>query len=126
MDNTPFSSNTSRPLVTITGTRNGYIQLAPAQPITQYGQLPPALFTAAQAWAAILEEHGAKRVYWITLSEAVTHLHIHLYPRWSDTEAKGVPLFEDRNTAGQPPWTPPLDAALSEWAILHNVERLHP
>ena len=94
----PFAhvANKGIALVAIKGMRKGYVQLATCDVIETYEQLPLALLEAAKAWAVILEKHGAKRVYWMTLSEVVTHLHIHLYPRWADDALKGIPLFEER------------------------------
>ena len=120
MDN-PFLSNTSQPLVALCGPRKGYLQIAPSQEITQYQDLPKSLFEAAQHWAIALEQLGAKRIYWITLSEAVPHLHIHLYPRWSEDEPKGLVLFEQRNTMPQPLWTDPVEQALVTWARRFQV-----
>ncbi len=117
----PFHRNSAKPLVALAGTRNGYIQLSTARLITQYAELPPELFLAAQAWAARLEALGAKRVYWITLSEVVTHLHIHLYPRWSDDEDRGVSLFEQRDNTPQPAWASDVNTALTDWANTHQV-----
>lgn len=121
---TPFQTPSNHPLVALRGTRGGYIQLAPAAPIQTYDGLPPSLFTAAQAWAHTLETLGAPRVYWITLSEVVRHLHIHLYPRWPDDTLRAIALFEARDQSPQPPWTPALEAALAHWAEQHDVALL--
>lgn len=117
----PFFISSQQSLVAIQGQRAGYIQLATSQEITEYSQLSVELFTAAKAWAATLEAHGAKRVYWLTLSEVVPHLHIHLYPRWTDDERKGLPLFEARNESPQPVWPSELKNALAEWVSKHDV-----
>jgi diadenosine tetraphosphate (Ap4A) HIT family hydrolase len=122
----PFLTATNRPLVALCGLRGGYIQLATAREVTDYSALPPELFFAAQAWAAQLEELGARRVYWITLSEVVRHLHIHLYPRWSDDEPRGLALFEQREASPQPPWTANLRDALDAWSVAHAVHLLRP
>ena len=118
----PFLSTTNKPLRALQGTRGGYIQLATTSVITDYASLPIDLFLAARDWAARLEALGAKRVYWITLSEVVTHLHIHLYPRWDDTEDKGTTLFDQRDTEPQPDWSPAMLAALTDWANVHDVD----
>lgn len=120
----PFISSTTLPLVALRGNRAGYIQLAPAANVQTYAQLPPSLFAAAQAWAATLQAQGAPRVYWITLSEVVHHLHIHLYPRWPQDSLSGIPLFEARDTLPQPPWPQSLQAALADWAQQHGVHLL--
>lgn len=118
----PFAIETDKPFVTIKGKRNGYIQLATSKLLTTYSELPNELLLAAKAWAQILETHGAKRVYWITLSEVVDHLHIHLYPRWSDTEPKGLDLFNLREAGPQPEWTDEINLALAQFAQQFNVE----
>jgi len=117
----PFLTDTDRPLVAIRGLRGGYVQLASAQEITNYRALPQALFVAAQDWAARLEGLGARRVYWIPLSEVVRHLHIHLYPRWTDEEPQGLAVFEQRHASPQPPWTPQILAAFDAWIQAHAV-----
>ncbi len=111
----------NRPLVALKGARNGYIMLAPAAEITQYADLPSTLWFAAQAWAAILEQVGSPRMYTVILSEVTRHLHIHLFPRWPEDELRGTALFDGRDTQPQPPWTPALQAALTQWAQTHQV-----
>lgn len=123
----PFAQNTAHTLVALVGQRAGYIQVATPQPHQHYSALPPVLFQAAQAWCATLEQLGAPRIYWLTLSEQVRHLHIHLYPRWSDTETlRGTALFDQRNTTPQPPWQPHQQQALHLWAQHWNVALLQP
>ncbi len=117
----PFLTDTERPLVAICGLRGGYLQVAAAREVTRYRELPEELFLAARDWAARLEELGARRVYWITLSEVVRHLHIHLYPRWSDDEPKGLALFEQRETSPQPAWTRETLAELDAWRQAYSV-----
>ncbi|HEY9744621.1 MAG TPA: hypothetical protein V6C99_00220 [Oculatellaceae cyanobacterium] len=96
--------------------------LAPSQAVESYRDCPNELFTAARAWAARLESFGSPRVYWVTLSEEVRHLHIHLFPRWEGDTLKGIPLFETRNEPNQPAWTPQVKELLREWAARFNVE----
>lgn len=109
------------PFVALKGKRNGYIMLAPVTETTHYGDLPSAIFQAAQAWAALLEKSGSPRVYWITLSEVTRHLHIHLFPRWETDTLKGVELFETRDNQPQPEWAPETLQALAEWAKAYRV-----
>lgn len=121
----PFQTQTDKPFVALTGKRCGYVQLAPAEETVHYNDLPDELFMAGKAWAGALENLGAKRVYWITLSEAVPHLHMHLYPRWLENEEKGLPLFEARNEPPQPEWTDEAVHALHRWAAewkIHIIE----
>ncbi|WP_373533558.1 hypothetical protein [Vampirovibrio sp.] len=118
----PFKAiATQRPLVAIPGQRNGYIQLATATEITTYANLPESLFTAAKDWAALLEQSGSPRVYWITLSEVTRHLHIHLFPRWPQDSIQGIALFETRDTQPHPLWTPEQTHQLTQWANRHQV-----
>lgn len=122
MSTSPFINMVQTPLVAIRGYRCGYIQLACSVLKTTYSEQPLELFEAARQWAITLETLGAKRVYWITLSEAVSHLHIHLYPRWEDSEmTRGIALFENRAVLPQPVWTPHVEDALSSWAKTHEV-----
>ena len=110
-----------RPMVALKGQRNGYIMLAPATEITTYADLPDELLETAKAWAAILEQSGSPRAYWITLSEVTRHLHIHLFPRWPEDTLSGVALFETRDKHPQPVWTAEMDARLRVWAERHRV-----
>lgn len=113
---------TEKPLVAIRGARNGYIMLAPSQETLHYGGLPDSMLLAAKAWAATLENLGSPRAYWITLSELTPHLHIHIFPRWPEDALKGIPLFESRDSAPQPVWTPSIEMALDQWANQFSVE----
>lgn len=122
----PFLIDTDRLLVALCSLRGGYVQLAPAREVTRYRELPEELFLAARDWAARLEELGARRVYWITLSEVVRHLHIHLYPRWSDDEPKGLALFEQREALPQPAWSRETLAELKAWRQAFSVHVIQP
>lgn len=112
----PFAVETDHPLVAICGLRNGYIQLSCREDATHYEALPEAVLMAAKAWAARLESMGAERVYWITLSEVVRQLHIHLYPRWPEDSEKGLDLFARREAQPQPVWTPETTQKLQAWS----------
>jgi diadenosine tetraphosphate (Ap4A) HIT family hydrolase len=109
------------PFVALTRNRNGYIMIATNEEITNYTDMSLDLMAAAKSWSAILESHGAPRVYWIMLSEETKHLHMHLFPRWESDEKRGVALFESRNTTPQPEWTPALEEALAKWAEMWQV-----
>jgi diadenosine tetraphosphate (Ap4A) HIT family hydrolase len=121
----PFVINTSKPLVAIKGRRAGYIQLATSTYINTYAQLPVRLFEAAKLWAAIVETHGAKKIYWITLSEVVDHKHIHLYPRWHKDNLDGLDLFNNRINDEKTTinsWNSLLSDALLDWSNEYDVE----
>lgn len=118
----PFLIDTHLPLVAIQGQRAGYIQLASSKPSETYADLPETALIAAKDWAQKLEtEFNSPRTYWITLSEAVRQLHIHLYPRWPEDTDKSLDLFNQRDTESQPKWTPDLIEALQSWAERHQV-----
>jgi hypothetical protein len=110
-------------MVAIMGKRGGYIQLSPSHQVVGYSQVSTTFLNAALAWATCLEAQPTiARCYWITLSEAVKQLHIHLFPRYTDeTKIVGISLFEARNTLPQPDWTPSLTEALQQWASTHGV-----
>jgi diadenosine tetraphosphate (Ap4A) HIT family hydrolase len=44
------------------------------------------------------QELKADRVYSVTISEAVRHLHFHLIPRGADSDIAGLPLIEQATT----------------------------
>lgn len=112
-----------QPLVAKLGLRAGYVQLATTANQSRYSQWNELILKAALAWAQTLEAQpfNSPRVYWLTLSEEVRHLHIHLYPRWPEDNIKGLPLFEARNELAQPTWHTPLKQALSKWANTYGV-----
>jgi hypothetical protein len=115
----PFNTSGQHSLVAMWGGRSGYLQVASAYSCTHYADLPAEVLLAARHWAATLQHLGAKRVYWVTLSEQVTHLHIHLYPRWCDDEPeRGTALFDQRHhELAQPQaWPAPVLNALGAWA----------
>jgi hypothetical protein len=120
----PFVTKTELPFVAIKGLRNGYIQLASSTLQETYESLNPRLLLVAYHWCQELEALQTQRVYWLTLSEEVKHLHIHLYPRWFETEPKGLSLFEQRNQEPQPLWNEPTLKKLELWANQFNVHLL--
>jgi diadenosine tetraphosphate (Ap4A) HIT family hydrolase len=127
MAQAPFATTGQHALVAVWGGRVGYVQVAPAHQCETYSLLPFDMLTASRDWAARLEALGAKRVYWVTLSEQVRHLHIHLYPRWSDDETdRGTALFDARHTelANPQPWPSDVLNALAAWARHWDVALL--
>jgi diadenosine tetraphosphate (Ap4A) HIT family hydrolase len=43
---------------------------------------------------ALKKELPVERVYTVTISEAVRHLHVHVIPRESEDDVKGLPLIQ--------------------------------
>lgn len=125
MTASPFAVETEKPFVALLGKRNGYIQVATTTEATTYAELNPRLMLVAYHWCQQLEALGAKRVYWITLSEAVPHLHVHLYPRWFANEVKGVELFNQRENEPQPLWNEPTKKQSEQWAEQYNVHMIN-
>lgn len=126
MTSNPFLVETDKPFVAILGKRRGYVQITTRHEVTDYQHLPDGLLQAAKDWAIHLEALGAKKVYWMILSEVVTHLHVHLYPRWGDDEVKGPELFNQRNTDPQPEWRDEDLIALKKWAETYQVHIINP
>lgn len=121
MGNIFTAVKTEQPNVALTRNRNGYIMIATHEEAVSYSDFSLDLMAAAKAWASILENHGAQRVYWVMLSEETPHLHMHLFPRWDGDELRGIALFEARNTQPQPAWTPDLEDALKAWSETWGV-----
>ncbi len=117
----PFQAQTNKPFIAIKSRRNGYLQLSESRSVVNYSELSPNLLLVAKAWATKLEEFGAKRVYWIIYSEQVSQIHIHLFPRWTDEEARGADLFATRNENPQPAWTEKCEEGLFSWAEQYQV-----
>ncbi len=111
---------TNKKFIALKGQTNGYLQIAPAEFTDNFNNLNPQIFLIAQTWAQELEQLGAKKVYWITLSEIVTHLHIHVFPRWSDQEVKGLDLFALREECLWP-WNENTNKALNAWADKNQI-----
>jgi hypothetical protein len=124
--NNPFQVETTLPFVAILGERNGYVQVACSRTQEKYQHLNGHVLRVALDWCRRAELEGAERVYWITLSEMVRHLHIHLYPRWEADTIRGIALFEARNEDDQPAWTPALSRQVQEWARRHDVHIINP
>jgi hypothetical protein len=109
------------PFVALAGNRGGYLQVAANRADqTCLVNVPTVLPLIAMAWAQTLEHLGALRVYWFCLSEAQSHYHWHIYPRWLASEPQGWPLFAQREEEPDT-WTPSLKLALSQWAHQHNI-----
>lgn len=122
----PFTINTDQPLVSIVGQRAGYVQIASSQPCQTYAEFPDEVLLAAKEWARILEsDFGSPRVYWITLSEAVRQLHIHLYPRWPEDTLMSLDLFNAREQYPQPEWSSDLQVALTQWSVTRDIHLIY-
>ncbi|WP_249870462.1 HIT family protein [Oceanobacillus saliphilus] len=77
----------------------GYVYIEPKRHVEDWAQftdeelseLAPLIKRAEEA---IKKELPINRLYTVTISEAVRHLHVHLIPRDEGTIVKGVPLIE--------------------------------
>ncbi|MYL36437.1 HIT family protein [Halobacillus litoralis] len=77
----------------------GYVYLEPKRHVEDWTELSTEEFSQVgplvKKVEAFLKEQGkAERLYMVTISEAVRHLHIHLIPREEGGELKGLPLIE--------------------------------
>jgi diadenosine tetraphosphate (Ap4A) HIT family hydrolase len=77
----------------------GYFYIEPIRHVEHWDELSEAEFTEITSllWkltAFLKKEVNADRVYTVTISEAVRHLHIHVIPREESSEVKGIQLIE--------------------------------
>lgn len=77
----------------------GYVYIEPKRHVENWAQftdeelseLGPLIKKTEEA---IKKELPIDRLYIVTISEAVRHLHVHLIPREESMDVKGVPLIE--------------------------------
>lgn len=89
----------------------GYLYLEPKKHIESYSDLGD-LYTSLGNWIKkgmdwIQETYRPKKIYLITVSEAVPHLHFHLVPRHSE-EPKGIEYLRLALGSGFPTQNTPL------------------
>lgn len=121
MHNPFLACSTDKNFIALKGLNKGYLQIAPAKFVNNFSDLNSNIFQIAHSWAQILEKLGAKKVYWITLSEALPHLHIHLFPRWEDQSIKGLDLFALREQCLWS-WNQETNNCLYVWAKENQIE----
>ncbi|WP_079478045.1 HIT family protein [Halobacillus salinus] len=76
----------------------GYLYLEPVAHVENWAELSDEAFAQAgvllKRIESCLKEQGlAERLYMVTISEAVRHLHIHLIPRSKGNDLKGLQLI---------------------------------
>ncbi|QHT48040.1 HIT family protein [Bacillus sp. SB49] len=77
----------------------GYYYLEPKRHVENWTDLSVQELTemgplVQEVEKVLREEDKAERLYVVTISEAVRHLHLHLIPRSREEEVKGLPLIE--------------------------------
>lgn len=77
----------------------GYLYLEPKRHVEHWGdfreeELSNIGLLIKRAEMALKQELMVDRVYTVTISEAVRHIHFHLIPRVDGEETKGLPLIE--------------------------------
>ncbi|WP_420874602.1 HIT family protein [Paenibacillus mucilaginosus] len=78
---------------------NGYHILEPKRHLTSWGEFNIQELTEMGSIIQTLEtllkkEYMAEKVYIVTISELVPHLHLHVIPRNKNSNIKGLPLIE--------------------------------
>ena len=102
----------------------GYVYLEPKRHIENWSEFTDAEMAELgpliqKVEIAIKKELPIDRLYAVTISEAVRHLHVHLIPRNEESEVKGLPLIEQATQQNAP------GKQLSESALSGFIERLH-
>ena len=77
----------------------GYFYVEPTNHYENWAEIPLEVLSDVQAAikkadSFLRTEKLAERVYSVTISEAVRHIHFHLIPRKEDAKLKGIPLIE--------------------------------
>lgn len=77
----------------------GYLYIEPKRHVENWSDFTDQELTAVgplikKLEAAVKMELPVDRMYVVTISEAVRHIHFHLIPRLHDQEIKGLPLIE--------------------------------
>lgn len=85
----------------------GYLYLEPKNHYESFAVIPPDIWTELSlvypfSFQWIYAHHSPKKVYQVTISEAVPHIHIHLVPRYQE-EVKG---FDYLSSVVQGKWKP--------------------
>lgn len=85
----------------------GYFYLEPRRHVENWSEFSSRelqkIGSLIQKLEAVLKkELPLERLYVVTISEAVRHLHLHLIPRLKHDEIKGLPLIEKATSSSQP------------------------
>lgn len=77
----------------------GYLYIEPKRHVENWGEFTDEELSTVgplikKLENALKKELSIDRVYVVTISEAVRHLHFHIIPRQSDQDTKGLPLIE--------------------------------
>ncbi|RBW68903.1 HIT family protein [Bacillus taeanensis] len=77
----------------------GYLYIEPKRHVENWAELTADELSEIgmliqKAEAAVKKETNIDRLYVVTISEAVRHLHFHLIPREEGSDVKGLPLIE--------------------------------
>lgn len=77
----------------------GYLYLEPRSHVTSWAELGEDL-TSLGVWMKkgldfIQNQYNPRKIYTITISEAVPHIHIHLIPHYGDTK-KGIDYIREK------------------------------
>ncbi|MHA7138172.1 HIT family protein [Rossellomorea arthrocnemi] len=86
----------------------GYLYVEPIRHVEDWYQLTEEEFSEITSLLSkiskfLKDEIKAERVYTVTISEMVRHLHIHLIPRNENLSIKGVDLIEHATTCREYP-----------------------
>lgn len=76
----------------------GYLYLEPLRHVENWGEFTPEELTdmaktIPTVESALQQLFNIERLYVVTISEAVRHIHLHLIPRMEGQELKGIPLI---------------------------------
>jgi diadenosine tetraphosphate (Ap4A) HIT family hydrolase len=77
----------------------GYLYLAPKRHIENWCEFTEEELTELgplikKIEKVLKEELNLERLYAVTISEVLRHIHVHLIPREEENEVKGLPLIE--------------------------------
>ncbi|MCM3652960.1 HIT family protein [Metabacillus litoralis] len=77
----------------------GYLYIEPKRHVENWGEFTDEELSTVgplikNLESALKKELSIDRVYVVTISEAVRHLHFHIIPRQHGQEVKGLPLIE--------------------------------
>ncbi|MCB1179111.1 MAG: HIT family hydrolase [Leptospiraceae bacterium] len=76
----------------------GYLYLEPKNHVESFFEIPESAWKEQgeifkQAFDWIKKRFEPKKIYIVTISEAVPHIHYHIVPRYND-DTKGIPYLD--------------------------------